>query len=36
MPLADLFQSIALFGIVPGIMLLLMAGAIKKLMGEVN
>jgi POT family proton-dependent oligopeptide transporter len=36
MPLPDLFQSITLFGIVPGILLLLVAGRIKKLMGEVN
>jgi POT family proton-dependent oligopeptide transporter len=36
MPLDDLFRSIALFGIVPGILLLIVAPSIKRLMGEVN
>jgi POT family proton-dependent oligopeptide transporter len=36
MPLDDLFRSIALFGIVQGILLLLIARPIKRLMGEVN
>jgi POT family proton-dependent oligopeptide transporter len=36
MPLSELFGSITLFGIVPGIVLLLAAPAIKRLMGGVN
>jgi hypothetical protein len=36
MPLSDLFGTIALFGILPGIVLLVLARPIKRLMGEVN
>jgi POT family proton-dependent oligopeptide transporter len=36
MPLPDLFQTIALFGIVAGLLMLPMAPPIKRLMGEVR
>jgi POT family proton-dependent oligopeptide transporter len=36
MPLPTLFTSIAIFGIVPGLLLLLFAPAIKRMMGTVN
>ncbi len=36
MPLPTLFTNIALFGIIAGLILLALAPAIKRLMGEVN
>ena len=36
MPLPALFTNVALFGIVAGVLLLLVARPIKRMMGEVN
>ena len=36
MPLPTLFMTVAVVGIVPGVVLLLLAPPIKRMMGEVN